>query len=167
MFARGALTDLLAITDNTGMPQFEVQVDKTPAVAEHAFSKKMSVRDTAGAEVAAISRLGLLEWHEIVAGGQRTIVRPRGFLRQYFEIDSPAGRLEARGKDLGSVTRGGVPAAQVTQLGKLSEWRFAIEVTDGEDSVLMLAVVLVIEAIRTIWDERPSASSGFGPGFPS
>jgi hypothetical protein len=35
----------------------------------------------------------------------------------------------------------------VTQLRALRE-RFAIEITDGEDPVLMLAVVLVIETIR-------------------
>jgi hypothetical protein len=56
-----------------------------------------------------------------------------------------------------SVTRGGVQAAAVTQLRALRE-RFVIEITDGEDPVLMLAVVLVIETIRDDRRRRAAAS---------
>jgi hypothetical protein len=45
----------------------------------------------------------------------------------------------------------------VTQLRTLRE-RFAVEVADGEDAALMLAVVLVIETIRD--DRRRSAAAG-------
>lgn len=77
------------------------------------MSKELSVRDGAGAEVAVISRRGLSARYEILAGGQLTTVRPRGFLGQRFEIDSAAGLLEARGNFSGrqySVTRGVVQA---------------------------------------------------------
>jgi len=89
-------------------------------------------------------------------------VRPRGFLAQRFEIDSAAGPLEALRNFSGrqySVTRGGVQAPAVTQLRALWE-RFAIEITDGEDPVLMLAVVLVIETIRDDRRRRAPAAGG-------
>src|SRR5258708_11511439 len=125
MSRRWALTDRFAITDENGTPQFEVQ-------GRFALSKQLSVRDSAGAEVAVISRRGLSPRFEILAGGQLATVRPRGFLGQRFEIDSAAGPLEARGNFSGrqySVTRGGVQAASVTQMRALRE-RFAIEITD-------------------------------------
>jgi hypothetical protein len=56
-----------------------------------------------------------------------------------------------------SVTRNGSPAAAVTQLRTFRE-RFAVEVSEPEDPVLMLAVVLVIETIRT--DRRTAAAAG-------
>ena len=40
-----------------------------------------------------------------------------------------------------------MPAAAVTQLRPLRE-QFAVQVTQEEDAVLMLAIVLVIETIR-------------------
>ena len=52
-----------------------------------------------------------------------------------------------------------MPVAGVTQLRSLRE-QFAVEVTDGEDALLILAVVLVIEAIRD--DRRRSASAAGG-----
>jgi uncharacterized protein YxjI len=86
-------------------------------------------------------------------------VRPRGFFGRRFEIDSPAGPMETRGNFSGrqyAITRGGMPAAGVTQLRTLRE-QFAVEVADGEDAVLMLAVVLVIEIIR---DDRRRSAGG-------
>jgi uncharacterized protein YxjI len=94
------------ITDDTGTERFEVQ-------GPLAFSRRLSIRDPAGAEVAVISRRGLAMRYEILAGGQLTTVRPRGFLGQRFEIDSPAGRLDARGNFSGrqyAITRDGSPA---------------------------------------------------------
>jgi len=140
------------ITDDTGVAQFEVQ-------GPRAFSGGLAIRDPAGTEVAAISRRGLSARYEILAGGELTTVRSRGFLGQRFEIDSAAGRLEARGNFSGrkySITRGGSPAAAVTQLRTFRE-QFAVEVSEPEDPVLMLAVVLVIETIRA--DRQNSAAA--------
>ena len=131
------------ITDEAGVERFEVQ-------GPRAFSGGLSLRDPAGTELAAISRQGFSARYEILAGGELTTVRSRGFLGQRFEIDSAAGRLEARGNFSGrkySITRGGSPAAAVTQLRTFRE-QFAVEVSEPEDPVLMLAVVLVIETIR-------------------
>ena len=135
-----ALGNRSVITDDTGTERFEVQ-------GPRGFSGKLSIRDPAGAEVAAISRRGLATRYEIRTGGELTTMRPRGFAGRRFEIVS--GRQY-------SVTRNGAPAAAVTQLRTVRE-RFAVEVSESEDPVLMLAVVLVIETIRA--DRRTAAAA--------
>lgn len=147
-----ALAARFAITDDTGVPRFEVQ-------GRSAFSRKLSIYDPAGAEVAAISRRGLGMRYQILTGGQEVTVYPRGFLGKRFEIGTPGGMLEARGNFSGrqyGITRGGTMVAGVSQLRTFRE-QFAVQVGDGEDAVLMLAVVLVIELIR---DERRKRASG-------
>jgi uncharacterized protein YxjI len=147
---RWALTSRFAITDDTGTPQFEVQ-------GRFALTTKLSICDIGGAEVAVVSRRGLGMRYQILADGQETTVRPRGFLGRRFEIDSPAGPMEARGNFSGrqyAITQGDMPAAAVTQLRTFRE-QFAVDVADGQDAVLMLAVVLAIETIR---DNRRRAS---------
>jgi len=132
--------------------QFEVQ-------GRFAFSRKLSVCDTGGAEVAVISRRGLAMRYQIHTGGQEITVSPRGLFGKRFEIDSPAGLLEARGNFSGrqySITRGGLLVAAVSQLRTIRE-QFAVDVNDSEDALLMLAVVLVIEIVR---DERRSSAGG-------
>jgi hypothetical protein len=57
-----------------------------------------------------------------------------------------------------AVARGGVTVATVSQRPSLRQ-RFAIEVADGQDPVLMLAVILVIEAIR---DQRRDSAGAAG-----
>jgi uncharacterized protein YxjI len=159
MARKWALTNRFAITDTAGTPRFEV-------TGRFSFTQKLTVQDMAGTEVAVISRPRFSARYEIVAGGQPATVRARGFFRQRFEIDSASGRLEARGNFSGrhySVTRGGAQAAAVTQLRTLRE-RFAIEVADAEDPVLMLAVVLVIETIRDDRRRRAAASAAAPAG---
>jgi uncharacterized protein YxjI len=154
MSRKWALTDRFAITDDAGTPQFEVQ-------GRFAFSKKLSINDAAGAQVAVISRAAFSRSYQIAAGGQTAAVTPRGFFGQRFEIDSAAGQLEARGNFSGrqyTVTRSGVQVAAISQLRTLRE-RFAVEVAEGEDPVLMLCVVLVIETIR---DDRRRSGAAAG-----
>jgi uncharacterized protein YxjI len=148
-----SLSDRFAITDANGLEQFAVE-------GRLSFSRRLSVRDTTGAEVAVITHRGLATRYEILAGGQLTTVRPRGAFGQRFEIDSAAGPLEARGNFSGRqyvVTRGGSQAAAVKQLRTFRE-QFAVEVSETEDSVLMLAVVLVIETIRDDRRRRAAAA---------
>jgi uncharacterized protein YxjI len=147
-----ALAARFAITDDTGVPHFEVQ-------GRSAFSRRLSIYDQSGAEVAAISRRGLGMRYQILTGGQEITVTPRGFLGKRFEIGTPAGLLEARGNFSGrqyGITRDGTLVAGVTQLRTFRE-QFAVQVGDGEEPALMLAVVLVIELIRD--ERRRSASS--------
>lgn len=138
-----ALTGRFAITDEGGTPYFDAR-------KKSSLARKLTVRDTEGTEVAVISRQGLTRRYRILAGGQETTVRPRGLAGRRFEIDSPAGPMEARGNFSGrryAITLGGGQAASVAQLRTFRE-RFAVDVADGQDPVLMLAVVLVIETIR-------------------
>jgi uncharacterized protein YxjI len=148
-----SLADRFVITDATGVDQFAVE-------GRLSFSRRLSVRDTTGAEVAVITRRGIATRYEILIGGQLTTVRPRGVFGQRFEIDSAAGPLEARGNFSGRqyvVTRGGSQAAAVTQLHTFRE-QFAVEVSESENPVLMLAVVLVIETIRDDRRRRTAAA---------
>ena len=141
---RWALASRFAVTDETGAPQFEVR-------GRFALSKTLSVCDATETEVAVITRQGGLgRCYQILAGGQEVTVSARGFLGSRYEIDSPGGLLEARGDFSGrqySITRDGTPAAAVTQSRPPRE-QFAVQVTPGQDAVLMLAVVLAIETIR-------------------
>jgi uncharacterized protein YxjI len=156
MSRKWALTDRFAITDDAGRPQYEVQ-------GRFAFSKKLSIRDAAGAEVAVITRQAFSRTYQIMAVGQVASVSPRGFFGRSFDIVSAAGQMEARGNFSGrqySVKRGGAQVAAVSQLRTFRE-RFAVEVSDGEDAVLLLSVVLVIETIR---DDRRRQAAGAGAG---
>jgi uncharacterized protein YxjI len=153
-----SLASRFAITDEAGTPQFEVQ--------GRMVSSRLSIATMAGVEVAAISRPAFSRQYEILAGGQRTTVRSRGFFGARFEIDTGMEQLEARGNFSGrqyTVARAGAPVAMVTQQRSLRE-RFAVEVNDGEDPVLMLAVILVIETIRAQRRNAASASASAGTG---
>src|ERR1022692_1810351 len=153
MSRKWSLADRFTIADGAGAPQFEVQ-------GRFGFTKRLSFRDASGAEVAVIARGAFSSRDEIQAAGGSTAVRPRGGFGQRFEIDSPAGQMEARGNFSGrnyTVVRGSMAVATVSQQRTLRD-RFAIEVADGEDAVLMLAVILVIETIRAT--RRAAASGG-------
>jgi uncharacterized protein YxjI len=153
-----ALTDRFAITDLAGQTQFDVQ-------GRFALRQRLSIRDAAGTEVAAISRSGLRTRYDITAGSVQATVRPRGVFSSGFVIDSTAGQLLARGTFTGrkyEVLRGTSVVASVSQQLALRE-RFAVEVADGEDAVLMLAAILVIEVIRDD-RRRQSAAAATAPG---
>jgi len=148
-----SLSNRSEITDAAGLKRFEVQ-------SASAFSRKLAICDPGGAEVALLTRRRLPLHYEIQVAGQLTTVQPHGFLGKRFEIDSPAGRLEATGNFSGrqySITRNGSPAAAVTQLRTFRQ-QFAVEVSESEEPVLMLAVVLAIETIRE--DRKNSAAAG-------
>jgi uncharacterized protein YxjI len=137
------LTSRFVITDGMGVPQFEVE-------GRFAFARKLSIQDPAGMEVAVISRRGLGKGYQILIAGREATVTPRGFGGRRFEISTPGGPLEASGKVSGrhySVGRGGIPAVAVTQSRGLRQ-QFTVDVADGEDALLMLAVVLVIETVK-------------------
>lgn len=140
------------ITDGSGMQRFEVQDSGV-------LSRKLSIRDASGTEVAVSSRRTFGEKYDLLAGGQRITMRPRGFNWHKLEITSAAGRLEVAGDYRAgpfSITRGGMPVAAVT-FGK----QFVVEVTDGEDPVLMLGVALTI---ANILDDRRETKRQAGLG---
>jgi uncharacterized protein YxjI len=141
------------ITDDSGTLRFEVQD------SGKASSVKLSIRDTEGTEVAAISHEILASHYELLADGQRITMRACGLLGRHLEINSAADRLEVvgnyRSRQPFSITRGGMPTAAVT-LRK----QFAVEVTDGEDPVLMLGVALTIASVKADRAKAMAAAGG-------
>jgi uncharacterized protein YxjI len=148
-----ALTSKFEITDEAGVPRYEVQ-------SEFSLTRKMVIRDESGRDRALIARHGLGARHEITADGKLTTVRPRGFLRSWYEIDSEAmGRLEAHGNISGrlyDVTRADAVVAAVRQVRSLRE-KYEVDIADGGDPVVLLAAILVIELIRGDRRARPRA----------
>lgn len=151
MSRKWSLTNRFTITDETGAPQFEVQ-------GRFAFSSQLSIIDSSGALAASIAGRAFSSRYEIQAGGLTTVVRSRGIFGQRYEITSAAGQMEARGnfsQRTYTVTRSGAVVATITQQRSFRE-KFAVEIADGEEPALLLAVVLTIEVIR---DRRRSAAS--------
>ena len=149
-----SLAERFTITDESGAPRFEVR-------GRFGFSKRLSLCEPSGVEVATITGKALSSRYEILIDGQPTTVRPRGVFRPHYEISAPGGPLDARGNFSGrtfTVTRGAATVATVSQQRSLRE-RFAVDVADGENPVLMLAVILVIETIR---DARRTAAGAAG-----
>jgi uncharacterized protein YxjI len=140
---RWSLGSRFTVEDAEGAPRFEIS-------GRSAFGRRLSVLDTEGTELAVISRGAFGRRYQVLAGGQETTVSPRGLLGRRFEIDSPAGPMEAHGNFSGreyAVTANGLPAVTVTRLRTFRE-RFAVDVADDQDDVLMLALVLVFETAR-------------------
>ena len=146
-----SLRDRFTITDEGGVPQFAVQ-------GRFTFGLQMSMRDPVGTEVATVRRAAFSRRYEIVAGGHPATLRSVGLFGRRFEIDSAAGHLTAAGSFTGrqyAIARGATTVAAVTQRRGLRE-RFAAEVADEEDPVLMLALIVTIETIR---DRRREAAA--------
>jgi uncharacterized protein YxjI len=140
---RWSLGGRLTVQDTEGTPRFEVTGGVT-------FGRRLSLRDPGGTELAVISRRAFARRYQVLAGGGETTVSPRGLFGRNYEIDSPAGPMEAHGNFSGreyAVTANGLPAVTVTQLRTFRE-RFAVDVADGQDDVLMLALILVFETAR-------------------
>jgi uncharacterized protein YxjI len=151
MSRKWSLVSRFTITDESGAPQFEVQ-------GRSAFSSQLSITDSSGMLAASITGRAFSSRYEIQAGGLTTVIRPRGIFGQRYEITSPAGQMEARGnfsQRTYTVTRNGAMVAAITQQRSFRE-KFAVEIADGEEPALLLAVVLTIEVIR---DRRRAAAS--------
>ncbi len=132
----------LSITDDSGMQRFEVDYS-----SKWRPYKRISIRDTAGTQVAFISR-GARIHYELLAGGQRITMRPANFNSRKLKINSAGDRLEVVGDHQPggtfSIIRGGISAATVA-FGKQS----TVAITDGENPVLMLALALTIASINS------------------
>jgi uncharacterized protein YxjI len=155
------------ITDSSGAPQFE---------ARGHFRSQITVHDNAGQEVADIRKHMLSDTHEIYVGGQQVAqVRHAGIFGDKYDIQSAYGVLSARGHFAGgdyTLSRGGMPVARMIRKFSLRE-KFAVDVTDDENQVFFLAVVLAIEAIHAEREQQEHQGGGgifgagaFGGNFP-
>ena len=117
-----------------------------------------SLRAADGHELAVIKRLprpGATAWlhspiFEVVVGGQQAAtVCHRGFPRLRYEIGTSLGQLTAEDERPDyTLTSSGVTKASVLWQGSLWHQEIAMEFADGEDPVILIAVVLAIEAIH-------------------
>jgi uncharacterized protein YxjI len=145
MSSKWSLMERFEITDSSGAPQFE---------ARGHLGSQITLHDTNGTEVADIRKHVFTDTHEVYVGGQQAAqVRHAGIFGDKYDIQSAYGILNARGHFGGGdyeVSRGGVPVARMTRQFSLRE-KFAVDVSDEENQVFLLALVLAIEAIH---DER-------------
>jgi uncharacterized protein YxjI len=145
MSSRWSLVERFDITDEAGNAEFE---------ARGHFGAQISLHDRSGQQVATIAKHMFSEVHDVSLGGQKVAeVRHTGFFGDRYEIDTPHGTFAARGRLMGGtfeLARDGVPVAQMARQFALRE-KYGIDIADGEDPVLILALMLAVEAIH---DER-------------
>ena len=137
------------IVDDASGPSFEVR----PAPNRGTWS----LRAADGHELAVIKQLrppGFpIAWlpspiFEVVVGGQQAAtVRHRGFLRPRYEVGTPTGQLTAIYGPGYTLMSSGVNRAIILRQGLIGQ-EIAMEFADGEDPVILIAVVLAIEAIH-------------------
>jgi uncharacterized protein YxjI len=146
-------TDRSAITDPAGQTQFEV-------VGRLRRKNALTLADPAGLQVATVCRTGWAVRYQITAGNAQATVSLRGIFRPGYIIDTTTGQLRTRGRISGrdyEVSRGAATVASVRHERSL-RGGVAVDIGDGEDAVLLLAAVLVLEWIRE--ERREQAAAG-------
>lgn len=145
MSSKWALLERFEITDADGTPCLE---------ARGHLRDKITLHDSGGREVADIRKHLLSDVHEVYLGGQRAAhVRHAGFLGDHYDIETSYGPLRARGHFDGGdyvLDQGNMTVASMRRKLSLRE-RFGIDIADGQNDVLLLAVMLAIEAV---YEER-------------
>jgi uncharacterized protein YxjI len=142
MSSKWSLLERFEITDAGGTPCFE---------ARGHFGSKITLHDSGGREVADIRKHMFSDVHEVYLDGQRAAhIRHAGFFGDHYDIETSYGAIRARGHfDGGDYTleQGGMVVAHLRRKFSLRE-RFAIDIADGQNDILLLAVMLAIEAIH-------------------
>jgi uncharacterized protein YxjI len=155
MSSKWSLMPRFEITDGSGAPQFE---------ARGHFGSQITLHDNYGQEVADIRKHMFSDTHEVYVGGQQAAqVRHAGIFGDKYDIESAYGIIAARGHFAGgdySLSRGDVPVARMVRQFSLRE-KFAVDVSDDENQVFFLAVVLAIEAIHEERNQQAHQAGGF------
>lgn len=145
MSSQWSLFERFDISDEAGNLQFE---------ARGHFGSQISLHDRSGREVGAITKHMFSEVHDVFIGDQKVAeVRHAGFFGDHYQLDTSYGAFEARGRLMGGdfeLTSGGIPVAQMDRQFSLRE-KFAVDIADNQNPVLILALMLAVEAIH---DER-------------
>ena len=120
------------------------------------FGDKLSLQDMSGNELALIDQK-LLSWgpqYEIIRGGRTVaVVKKQLFtlFRARFTVDVPGpDDLEAHGDFLAHeymFTRHGREVAQVSKRWFSWSDTYGVDISDGEDNVLILASAVVIDLV--------------------
>jgi uncharacterized protein YxjI len=139
------------IRDEGGRDVFQVEG------AAFSFGHQLTFRDAAGNELAYI-RQKLLSWgptYEVYRDGQLFAVVKKelfSFFRHVFTVDVPGpDDLVAEGDFWGlefAFSRGGRTVAVVSRQWFSWADTYGVDVAEGEDDVLILASVIVIDMVR-------------------
>jgi uncharacterized protein YxjI len=142
MSSKWSLMERFAITDDSGAEVFE---------ARGHFRSKITLHDGRRHEVAEVRKHVFTDTHEVHVGGQEVAkVRHAGIFGDHYDIDTPYGRITAKGHFDGGdyhLDSGGMRVASIRRKLALRE-KFGVEIADGQNDVLLLAVMLAIEAIH-------------------
>ena len=129
--------------------------------AAFSIGDKLSFQDMRGTELARIEQkvLSLKTTYRIYSGNAlaATVVKkPFTLFREVFDVEDAApGDLDATGDFLDreyELTRDGRPVATVSKAFFSLSDSYGVEIADGEDDVLLLAVAVVIDQVSH--DER-------------
>jgi uncharacterized protein YxjI len=142
MASKWSLLERFEIDDSSGARQFE---------ARGHFRSRITLHDNSGREVAEIRKHMMTDTHEVYLGGQRAAhVRHAGFIGDHYDIETSFGKLRAKGHFDGgdySLSEGGTAVATMRRKFSIRE-KFAIDIADGQNDALLLAIMLAIEAIH-------------------
>ncbi len=143
------------ISDDAGRARFEVR--NSPG-----FATKLLLNETGGAEAAEIRRRRGGRSQAIVGGREAGLVRQRAADR--YEFQGAAGPLAVAGNvasgQYAITSDGAVTAAVSRQLADVGQGaqRLGVDISDEDDTAVLLATVLAIEAVC---HER--GETGFNP----
>jgi len=142
MSSKWALHEKFDITDMSGTRQFE---------AHGHFGSKITLKDGSGHEVAEIRKHLLTDTHEIHMGGQRAAhIKHSGFIGDHYDIETSFGQLRAKGHFDGGdyhLSAGGQTVASMVRKFSIRE-KFRVDIADGQNDALLIAIILAIEAIH-------------------
>jgi uncharacterized protein YxjI len=150
-WTRGRFT----IGDEAGTPQFEAV--RTDGLAGNI----VSVLSPRGDKLAVITpRYGPTRSEIAIADQQPITVRHHGWFGRQYDISTPKGEMSATVGDFSAAgyeitSSGAVRAAVSREL--MRQQNLTIDVTDGEDAISLIAIVLAIETLRD--DRRQNQQS--------
>lgn len=156
--SRWSLTERFVITDASQAPVYEVR-------GRFSLSQLISIYDMNGQELAALHKHMLSNRFDIsVQGNVVAEVAHTGFFGNHYQVGTPSGPIDAQGDFAGwdyTLTR---DANTVASVGRRLAFRetFDVDISQGEDDVLLLAIILAIDTIHE--DRRGERQQGIGLG---
>jgi len=141
-----SLRGRFAVSDEAGNPGYEVEGSLLR------IPKQFTIRDREGRERARVWKqpiAWLARFHLEMDGVEvATIQQKLAFLRHRYEVHGPGLSVEGNLWDMNfSITKDGVPVGRVDKKWSLRD-RYAIEVADPRDELLVLALVLTIDHVK-------------------
>ena len=144
-----SLGDKYDILDGNNTPVYRVQGKI------FSIGNKLSLTDNSGAEIARIEQrvLSFVSEYDIYQDGQiAAIVKKKVFslLTPRFTIEGPGGNYEMQGDWLNwnySITQNGQAVAQISRQLALFQDRYGVQIQDGADAPLLLAIAIVMDEV--------------------